>query len=157
MEGLYFLGPRAKTKVLSEKVEATVPPIPSSIPTDTPSPLPTLKPTPVPTKKPKAVPTPTPVSSEEINSFIERFSSQYSVDPNVMRHIAICESGFRSNAVNWVYVGLFQFGPVTWQNIRREIGEDPNINLRYSAEESAQTAAYALSKGKVGLWPNCRP
>jgi len=74
-----------------------------------------------------------------------------------MRYIAICEAGFNPNAVNGPYIGLYQFGPITWQNIRGEIGEDPNINLRYSVEESAQTAAYSLSKGKIGIWPNCKP
>ena len=88
---------------------------------------------------------------------IDRFSAQYSVDPNVLRHLAICESGFNSSAVNGAYVGLYQFGPITWKNLREEIGEDTNINLRYSAEESTQTAAYALSLGKRGIWPNCAP
>ena len=65
-----------------------------------------------------------------------------------MRCVAICESGFRSNAVNGPYKGLYQFGPFTWRNIRIEIGEDPDPDLRFSAEESAQTAAYAVLQGK---------
>ena len=77
--------------------------------------------------------------------------------PNVMRHLAICESGFRADAVNGPYVGLFQFGPTTWQNIRAEIGENPDPDLRADAEEAIQTAAYALARGKLGIWPNCQP
>ena len=79
------------------------------------------------------------------------------MDPNIVRYIAICESGFRSNAKNGPYIGLFQFGEVTWKNIREEFGEDINTDLRYSAEESVQTAAYAISQGKTGIWPNCQP
>jgi len=114
-----------------------------------------LSPTKIPTPKPIATPSMT--SFEEVSGFVDRFSGQYGVDPNVIRHLAICESGFRSNATNGPYVGLFQFGSITWQNFRKEMGEDPNPELRYSAEESVQTAAYALSKGKGKIWPNCMP
>jgi hypothetical protein len=162
---LYAFAPRPKTKVLSETASltptetTTLPPviseaIPSGVEGPTASPSATL--TPTPTKKPKQ-PIPLPVSSMEVNALIERFSAQYSVDPNVMRHLAICESGFNSSAINGAYVGLFQFGTVTWKNLRKEIGEDVNTYLRFSAEESVQTAAYALSQGKRGIWPNCAP
>jgi hypothetical protein len=161
VEGIYFLGPKAKPKVLSENVEMTIAPTVTPIPTDSPTPTPgptkTPKPTPVPTKTPTPVPVPAGASSLEINGFIDRFSSQYSVDPNVLRHMALCESGFNSSAVNGNYVGLYQFAPTTWKNIRKEMGEDENKDLRFSAEESVQTAAYAFSKGKTGIWPNCNP
>lgn len=146
-------------KVLAETTAvpaATLTPSPTS--TETPSPTPTAtptpKPTPVPTKKPTPVPQPI-VTSTEINGFINRFSSQYSVDPNFVRHVALCESGFNPKAVNGPYVGLFQFEATTWKNIRLEIGEDTNIDLRANAEEAVQTAAYALSKGKNTIWPHC--
>lgn len=155
---LYVFAPRPKTRVLSETASLT--PTATSTPTEALTPTPTATPsatlTPTRIKAPK-FPIPAPASSQEINGMIERFAVQYSVDPNVMRHLAICESGFNSSAVNGVYVGLFQFGPVTWKNLRKELGEDININLRFSTEESAQTAAYALSLGKRGIWPNCAP
>lgn len=158
---MYFLGKNAKKDVLGTSEEILATPIPTITQSPTESPAPTLSPTPVPTKTPTQTlkPTATPVgaSSSEINGFIDRFSAQYGVDANVLRYIAICESGFRSNAESVGYVGLYQFGPITWKNIRSEFGEDTNINLRYSAEESVQTAAYALSKGKSGIWPNCQP
>lgn len=135
----------------------TITPTPTMTPSSSPSLSPTPSSTATPTITPKPLPTATPVSSQEVNGFIERFSAQYGVDPNVVRHVAICESGFRSNAVQGIYVGLFQFGPTTWKNIRVEFGEDPNPSLRFSAEESVQTAAYAISKGKGGIWPNCLP
>jgi soluble lytic murein transglycosylase-like protein len=112
----------------------------------------------------KKAPTPTPTtqipkraSSQEINELIGRYSSQYGLDPNVIRHIAICESGFNSSAVNKQYVGLFQFDETTWKNIRNETGDDNNPDLRFSALESIRTVTYEISKGKSGLWPNCVP
>jgi soluble lytic murein transglycosylase-like protein len=92
-----------------------------------------------------------------MNVFIDRFGGQYGVSPDVLRYIALCESGFDPFAKKLSYVGLFQFGPSTWQNIRSEIGEDKDISLRANAEEAVQTAAYAISIGKKGIWPNCYP
>ncbi|HJY98110.1 MAG TPA: transglycosylase SLT domain-containing protein [Patescibacteria group bacterium] len=153
-EVIYLAVPKKESKVLSESITQT--------PTVTPTPVPTPTPTPVPTLKPTPVPTPTPIpqpkyTSEEINGFINRFAGQYGVDPNVLRHIAICESGFNPQASNAGYAGLFQFGTTTWTNIRKEIGEDTDPNLRFNAEEATQTAAYALAKGKASIWPNCTP
>lgn len=157
IEGIYFFRPRIGSKVLGEKVIATALPTLAPIPTDSPTPSPSPTPTPIPTKRPTPVPTPTPVSPAEVNAFVNRFAAQYNVSPDVMRHIAICESGFNPEAVSGPYAGLFQFGPVTWQDLRREIGEDPATTLRFSAEEAAQTAAYAISQGKRGIWPHCNP
>lgn len=171
LSGLSFsfflnLTANGEPKVLSEEVIVTGSPTPtlSPEPTESPSPTPTEAPTLTPTPKARLTPTPTakPIvqpqySSQEINGFIERFSAQYGVDPNAVRHIAICESGFNPLAEMAGYAGLFQFGKVTWANIRKEFGEDPNPDLRYNAEEAVQTAAYALSRGKVAIWPNCIP
>jgi len=162
----YFLIEQPKNTLLvspQETTPTTTLPSQTPTPTLTPSPsttpsptfIPTLTPTPTPTPIP--IPTPSPASTSDINSLIDRFATQYGQDPNVIRHIALCESGFNSNAVNGSYLGLFQFGPVTWKNIRQQMGENPDSNLRASAEESIQTAAYALSLGKGGLWPNCLP
>ncbi len=131
-----------------------VPVIPTPTPTPEPEPT-TTKPKPVSTPTPAPIPSPAP--SMEINGYIDRFSAQYGVDPNVIRHVAICESGFNSSAVNYIYAGLFQFGSTTWRNIRLEMGENPDDLLRFSAQDSVQTAAYAISKGKGGMWPNCFP
>jgi hypothetical protein len=174
LSGIYILAGNSVSKVLgaSEKSQF-LSPIDPSIPNPTPSPTPTVipfptptitpiptkipKPTATPTRKPTPTPTPkpTPVTSEKINGFIDKYSSQYSVDPNKLRHIALCESGFNSSAVNGQYVGLFQFNSTTWINLRWEIQKDPNPNLRFSAEESVQTAAYALARGRSGIWPHC--
>lgn len=135
---------------------------PTVTPTPVPSPtivvLPTLTPTPVPTKIPKPTTIPQPkFSPEEIHAFIERFAAQYSVDPNVLRHIAVCESGFNPSVVNGPYAGLFQFSGITWKNNRLTMGEDTNTDLRFNAEEAIQTAADLISRGRKEIWPNCYP
>jgi hypothetical protein len=144
--------PASNDKVLGET--ATITPSPTAIPIPSPTPSPTPTPTPKPTPTPIPQPTFTP---EQINGFINQFAGQYGVDPNVIRHIAICESSFNAFARQGVYAGLFQFGPVTWRNLRAEMGESTNINLRFNAEEAVQTAAYAISLGKRPIWPNCNP
>lgn len=159
VEGLLFYRPETKTKVLSEKVTVTATPAATSTPTPTPSPSPAQTPLalPKPTAK-EGTPIPQPVfTSQQINEFIDRFASQYNVSPDILRHIALCESGFNPLAQNYGYAGLFQFGPVTWQNIRRAMGEDPDINLRFNAEEAVQTAAYNLHINNAGIWPHCVP
>lgn len=153
-----FILNKPKTKVLSEVTVSTPIPTDSSSITASPSvqPTPSDTPTPKPTKKPTPTPIPQPkFTSEQINGFIERFASQYTVDPNLIRHIALCESGFDPFAKSLSYAGLFQFGPITWRNIRTEMGEDKDINLRYNAEEAVQTAAYVLHINNAGVWPNC--
>ena len=115
--------------MIAEEIMAT--------PTATPTKKPTLTPT-------KVAPTPTASLSVEVSGFVDRFSAQYGVDPNVIRYVAICESGYRSNAANGPYVGLFQFGAETWKNVRKEMGEETAPDLRYSAEESIQTAGVCI-------------
>jgi len=155
-----------KSEVLSFDIEATPVPTLLQIPTNTPSPIPTR--TPLPTSLPTSIPLPTKVptptsipqpqyTSEQIHGFIERFSAQYGVDANIMRHIAVCESGFNASAVNGPYAGLYQYGKTSWTTNRVIMGEDPEPTLRFNAEEAAQTAAYMVSIGKGWVWPNCFP
>jgi hypothetical protein len=124
--------------------------VPTEQPTSTPTPLPTKVPTPTAIPQPK-------FSSEEIQGFIERFAAQYAVDANVLRHLAVCESGFNAEAVNGAYAGLFQFAQTSWRTNRAIMGEDPNPDLRFNAEEATQTAAYMVSQGRGAIWPNCYP
>ncbi|MBI4057913.1 lytic transglycosylase domain-containing protein [Candidatus Microgenomates bacterium] len=157
---LSYLAIRSNAKespeVLAEstKVTPSPPPAATATPEPAPDPTPSWSPTPKPTPTPLPVPT---FSSQEINGFIDRFAGQYAVDPNVLRHIAVCESGFNPAAYNIGYAGLYQFGSITWKNFRIAIGEDPEAQLRFNAEEAVQTAAYALSQGKSHIWPNCAP
>lgn len=158
-------GPR-EPEVLSGFVEESVTPtvVPTPTPTPTLIPSPTSIPTPIPTPipSPTVIPTPSPVPPppvrpEAIHGFIERFAAQYNVDPNVLRHIAVCESGFNPMAVKLSYAGLYQFGPTAWGKYRGLIGEDESLELRFNAEEATQTAAYVLSINQAYIWPNCTP
>lgn len=146
---------KPQESVLAEAVvAATESPTPTISPESTATPSPTPKPT------PKKTPTPIPqpqFSQKQIYEFTNRFAGQYGVDPNVIRHIAQCESGFNPNARYLKYVGLFQFDPTTWKNLRTKMGEDVNPDLRANAEEAVQTAAFAVSLGSRGIWPNCNP
>lgn len=136
-------------------------------PVTTISPIPTLSiqitPTIAPTTKPTINPTPTPkfqipdFSSEQINNLINSYSGKFGVDPNVIRHVALCESGFNPKAKNWIYGGLFQFSPTTWISWREKMNQDTNTDLRYHAEEAIETATYAISLKKGAMWPNCMP
>ncbi|NMC99470.1 MAG: transglycosylase SLT domain-containing protein [Bacteroidales bacterium] len=155
---------KSKNIVLSQntqtetKNEFTPTPSEPSTPSPTPIATSTPKTTPKLTPKPTKTPSPQPYySSEQIYELINRFAGQYGVSPDIMRHIALCESGFNYKASNAGYAGLFQFGTTTWKNLRSEFGEDTNPDLRYNAEEAIQTAAYVLSKNKGGIWPNCYP
>lgn len=155
---LVALSIKPEPRVLAEEVAVK----PTLTLTPTPTPMATPYPTETPLPTPTFIPTPTPIpiptmAPSEINAQIDGFAGQFAVDPNVLRHIAICESGFNPLVVNGGYVGLFQFGPVTWKNLRAQIGENTDPDLRFSAIESIKTAAYALSQGKNDIWPNCHP
>lgn len=142
--------------VTDEEVPSIVSPEPTPVATPTPSP--TLVPTPTMTPLPTPTPVPARVdTSEEIQGFMERFAGQYGVDANVLRKVAVCESGFNPLAVNGGYAGLYQFGPTAWRNNRALMGEDPDLGLRFDAAASVQTAAYVITIGRGSIWPNCFP
>ncbi len=88
---------------------------------------------------------------------IEKYSREKGVDPNKIRHIAICESGFNPAAKNYIYGGLFQFAPATWKSYRKLMGENPEPYLMFDAQEAVKTAVYLVAAGKTYLWPNCIP
>ena len=152
LEAFFFFGNNTEALVLGEQE------VPTQEPTPSPTPEPTETPIPMPTKSPTPTPIPQPTySSQQINELINRFASQYGVSPDILRHIALCESGFNPLASNGDYVGLYQFDPTTWKNIRTKMGEDTDSALRANAEEAVQTAAYNLHINNAGIWPNCIP
>jgi hypothetical protein len=136
------------TVTLAVTATPTVTPVPTLIPT--PTPKPTLIPTP--TIKPA-----TKYKSEEIYGFTNSFAGQYGVDANVIRRIAICESGFNPASQNGIYAGMFQFDAPTWKSFRLMMNKNPDPDLRYDAKEAVETVAYMLSIHREALWPNCRP
>lgn len=134
---------------------------PASVSAIVTTPIPTASPTATSTIKkqvtPKPKPTPTAEPKENVSRLVDKYSSEYGLDVNVVRYLVLCESGLRSNATNGKYVGLFQYDERTWKTIRTEMKLDVDVELRYSAEEAVKTTTYALSKGKTKLWPNCVP
>lgn len=88
---------------------------------------------------------------------IDKYSVERGVDPNVIRHIAICESGFNPKAKRYIYAGLFQYDGATWKSYRKRMGENPDPDLRYNAEEAIKTTVYIVSLKRLYLWPNCAP
>lgn len=119
---------------------------PTRIPNPTPTPSVTLTPT----------PTPIPVTADHLDGWFTAYSNLYSVDRQLLSHIAVCESQLNPNAVNGVYAGLYQFSGATWKSTRNAMNLDPNPQLRYNAEESIHTAAFKLSTSGPASWPNCK-
>jgi hypothetical protein len=112
-----IIGLTGATEVVKNKSEKVqlVSPIVSFTPTMvvTPSATPTAElasPNAMPTHKPKIKvtpkPTPTMEPPEKVNKLVDKYSAEYGLDPNVVRHLGICESGFRSNATNGKYIGV---------------------------------------------------
>jgi hypothetical protein len=122
-------------------------------PSPTPTPTPTNTPTPTITNTP--TPTPVPVTSQQLDDWFTSYANHYSVDRSLLWRIAVCETGLRPNATNWIYGGLFQFSPNTWIANRALMGMDSNPDLRFNPEESIRTAAFVLSTRGAGAWPNC--
>jgi len=147
-------------QVLAESTEVKISVTPE--PTATPTPSPTPTPTPTPTPRPTAIPTPTPkpqpeFSSEQIYHMIDKYSAEKGVNPNVIRHLAVCESGFNPEARYHIYGGLFQYAPATWKSFRKIMGLNTDPDLRFNAEEAIKTTVYIVSLGRLYHWPNCAP
>ena len=162
--GLYFGFSRSCGEVQGEQIVTSPSPVPSLSPSPSPSPSPIPSPNPIPSPAGQShlggvspSPTPVPVSSQQINEYINKYAGEYGVDPNVLRHIAVCESGFDPTIEHLSYVGLYQFGPMTWKTKRMEMGRDPDDALRWDVEEQVVTAAWIVKMGYTNIWPNCVP
>lgn len=117
-------------------------------------------PTPRPAPKPVEVASITVTSykvtpPEEVNALIDKYALEYRADPILMKSIAKCESGFRAEAVNGGFGGMYQFLASTWSSNRRAMGLDPNPDLRFNAEEAVRTAAFKMGRDGYGAWPAC--
>ena len=141
-------------------------PVPTLIPTQIPSPNPTSTPsptnTPTPTRRPLPTKIPIPTSkltSAQIYEMTNIYGNKYRVDPNILRHIAICESGFNPLADNGQYAGMYQYSISTWQSYRKAMQLNPDPILRFDPEEAIKTTAYILSlyPNTQNNWPNCHP
>lgn len=130
----------------------------TNTPTVTQTPTPTITQTPSITSTPTPTPTLAPIAvPAHLEGLFTKYASQYGADLNLLKKVAKCESNFNNNAVGGggAYVGMFQFSESSWITQRKLMGKDVNPGLRYGAEESIDTAAYAMSKGKVFMWKGC--
>jgi hypothetical protein len=137
-------------------IEFTNEPSPPKSPT--PSPAVTISPTPTPSPIPTVAQKTEKVAVDELEVLFGKYAAEYEVDRGYLKKIAQCESELISNAASpsGLYVGLFQFNPDTWSSVRNQLGKDPNPDLRASAEDSIQAAAYLISRGQASHWPNCK-
>lgn len=146
---------KSHTKIAGAKISLTkIPTITLTFtlaPTATPSPTLTL----TPTATPSPTLTPIIILPKDLDEFFTKYSSEYSVDKELLKRIANCESNFNPNAGTSRYAGLFQFAETLWIQTRTLMGQNPDINLRFNAEESIRTAAFMVSQGHLGIWPNC--
>lgn len=124
-------------------------------PTQTPTPTPTSIPTPTPTQTPTPTPLPT-LTSSDLEAFFSKYAGEYSVDKELLKRIAKCESSFNTNAENGDYQGMFQFSSSSWTTTRSQMNLDTNIDLRKNAEEAIKTAAFKVSVNGQRAWPNCQ-
>ena len=119
----------------------------------------TETPTPTPTPKPTKTPTPTPIPrfipAGALDELIVRYANKESVDPGLLKKIAVCESGLNATAVNGHYAGLYQFSESSWRSVRTRMNLDSNPQLRFNPEESIRSAAFKLAFGGRAAWPNC--
>ncbi|KKS47708.1 hypothetical protein A3J20_03000 [Candidatus Gottesmanbacteria bacterium RIFCSPLOWO2_02_FULL_42_29] len=138
----------------------TLPPIPtriSTVPSVIEYTVITETPVPSATPRPSATVTPTPnrISAGDLEAFFSKYAEKESVDRDLLKKIAVCESGFNPAARNGIYGGLFQFSENSWQSLRRIMNLDTNPALRFNAEEAIKTAAYKLALNGRAAWPNC--
>lgn len=148
----------------AEKLQVKVAGVKTStvkIPTIAPSftPIPTASPSPTLTPSPTATPSPTLVPviilPEDLDKLFTKYCDEYSVDKELLKRIAKCESGLNPNAGSNKYAGLFQFAEPIWIQTRTLLGQNPDTSLRFNAEEAIKTAAFMISQGHFGIWPNC--
>jgi hypothetical protein len=121
--------------------------------------LPSIPPTPKPTQPPQTLNPapiqPQPLPPSDYDHLMEEYGNLYGVNPEVMKKIARCESGFNPGAVNGPYGGMFQFLTSTWISNRNAMGLDPDPSLRFNAEEAIKTAAFKMGRDGTGAWPVC--
>lgn len=115
--------------------------------------------TPIPTRTPTSTRTPTPtikfITSSQFEEWFDKYSSNQSVNKDLLKKIAVCESDLNPQAVNGFYAGLYQFSESSWRNTRKQMNQDDNLKLRFDPEEAIETAAFRLATSGPAAWPNC--
>jgi hypothetical protein len=119
--------------------------------TETPIPTPTSTPTPSPT----CTPTPLPFTSTDYEKWFTTYSNNQSINKELLKRIAFCESGLNPGAINGIYGGLYQFSTNSWISARKSMNQDSNPDLRFNPEEAIKTAAFKIATAGIRAWPNC--
>lgn len=140
----------AKTLGVVSTPNPTPTPSPSNTPTPTLTPIP-----PTPTETPTLTTVPIINAPAGLEELFTKYSSEYSVDKELLKRIAHCESGLNPGAATSLYGGLYQFSESLWVSTRTLMGQSSDPSLRFSAEESIRTAAFMISQNHLGIWPNC--
>lgn len=98
----------------------------------------------------KEVPTFEP-STEGLITF---YADKYKTNREELKCVLKNESGLRKAATNGTSSasGMGQFIKSTWISWRTEMHEDPDLNLRFDADEMIKTTAFGLSKGRQTHW-----
>lgn len=130
-----------------------------SIKIDTQLELAIVEPTPEPAAIIEDTPIPEPIEPEFISTpfddLYQEYADRYSIDVNLLKKIAACESGHNPTSVNGDYLGMFQFSSGTWQSTRAEMSLDPNPDLRTDPTEAIHTAAFKIGAGGAHAWAAC--
>lgn len=88
------------------------------------------------------------------NEVIERYATEYAIDPNLLYSIIKCESHFNQNAVGLAgEVTMAQFLPKTFEGQAKKMGEQLDIK---SYHDTIKLTAYSLSIGDGKLWTTYR-
>ncbi|GEM_PF-1352899 len=76
--------------------------------------------------------------------------SQYGCDPEQLIRVMYCESGGRSNAVNGIHSGIFQFNPNTFKSNAKRVGlVDADI---WNPYHQITVAAWMFANGQAWQW-----
>lgn len=94
------------------------------------------------------------VTNPTIENIVNFYAKKYDVSAKDMLCTLKHESGYRKYAQNGqsTATGIAQILIGTWKGWRKEMHEDQNPNLRFDADESIKTMAWAFSKGKQNAW-----
>ena len=145
--------PRSSTEILGISINSPAT-SPRASSTDSPTPKPTLTPTPRPTPTPK--PIASPVTLTQLEDWFTQYANKESINRDLLRKIANCESKFNPEATNGIYGGLYQFSTSTWISTRQAMNLNSDANLRFNAEEAIKTGAFRIATTGDAAWPNCR-
>ena len=88
--------------------------------------------------------------TEAVQALILAAAVSHNVDPDLMDHIAACESGYNARAVAGPYVGLYQLGT----SKRKQFTTDGYTDV-FDPAQQANFVAELIANGETSDWVNC--